>query len=472
VLYTKKDVDPVLQQVRGQLTFKGRRAEDDDGSLINVTTNKTIGSPSGTWSFTIKPSRSKTYPDLRELIADDDWVDIVLSRHGKKWHVMRGMVDEIRRIKSVGGSGATTTQYLVTGRDFGRVWEGTPVWFNRFRAENAGGALSIRIFQGVNFTGSVTNTVKGILEGFIKQLGNLGRNVWEPPPGVPNTVSGSFVDSVVYNDSGFTDDPPRFAVNAQLMDPQGQGCWELGKEWSDPMFCELWCDLISPDGPFSDGTEVALGDAAMGLILRDIPYPNLVDGLDSPWFKLPLFIIPRQAVIEDNIGRSGLERYNAFFVGPQVNQDFGISEQLDITEPLWDVEDMKIHGMRRFDVNTHYASTKADILTLTKGQRERIRDWYCINPYLFNGSLSLGRGFPEVRIGSRVRIPGVSEADQETYYVESVGHTWNFGPGLRTNLGVTRGWIGSDNDYLDKLGAIANRYVSAIRGVPSDFAIA
>ena len=169
-VYTKQRADPVLRQARGVLTFQGKRAEDDDASLIQVMTQKGISTPSGSWSFVVKPSRASTFPDLRELIADDDWVDIVLKRHGRSWHVMRGMVDEIRRVKSVGGRGATTTQYLVTGRDFGRVWESTPVWFNRFRGENVGGAISIRIFGGVNFTGTVTNTVQGILFGFRERL--------------------------------------------------------------------------------------------------------------------------------------------------------------------------------------------------------------------------------------------------------------------------------------------------------------
>jgi hypothetical protein len=426
--------------------------------------------PSGSWSCVVKPSKTAKYPDLRELIADDDWVDISFIRHGKKWHVMRGMVDEVRRLKGVGGSGATTTQYLVTGRDFGRVWEGTPVWFNRYRAENAGGGISIRIFGGVNFTGSVSDTVKGILWGFIAQLGAIGRNLWEPPSGVPNTVGGSFVDSVVFDESQFSSDPPRFAIAPQLMDPQGQGCWELAKEWSDPMFCELWCDLVDTTGPFSTAKEIAIGDAAMGVVLRDVPYPTLALGMESPWFRLPTFVIPRQAVIDQNIGKSGFERYNAFFVGPQVLQGFGIQQQLDITAPLWDLEDMKVHGMRRFDVDTHYCADEADLITLTKHQREKIRDWYAINPYLYNGTLSLGRGFPEIRIGSRIRIPGVKgPEDQETFYVESVGHTWTFGPGARTNLGVTRGWIGSDSNYLEKLAKIAKRYTADERSLPNEF---
>lgn len=464
-IYTKPRTDPVLQQVRGSITFTGKRAADDDGSVVACSVQKSIGSPSGTWSFTVRPSRSNTYPDLRQLIADDDWVDIVFTRHGRKWHVMRGMVDEVRRIKTVGGSGATTTQYLITGRDFGRVWEGTPIWFNRFRGENVGGALGIRIFSGVNFTGTVTNTVKGILFGFLDVLGNLGRATWEPPSGVPNTVSGNFAQSVVYEDSGFTNDPVRYAINPGLMDPQGAGCWELAKEWSDPMFCELWCDLFGPNGgPIIDGAELPLGDTAMGVVLRDIPYINLVDQMNSPWFALPMFTIPRQAVVDHDIGRSGLERYNAFFVGPQVNQDFGIANMMDIAGPLWDKDDIFLHGLRRFDVDTHYATIGSDLLTLTTAQRAKVRDWYCINPYLYNGSLALGRGFPEIRIGTRVRIPGEQgEVDQETYYVETVGHAWQFGQGARTNLGVTRGWIGSDNSLLDAIGLLAGRYEEAPR---------
>jgi hypothetical protein len=142
---------------------------------------------------------------------------------------------------------------------------------------------------------------------------------------------------------------------------------------------------------------------------------------------------------------------------------------------LWDPSDMLIHGFRRYDVNSRYqldlavagaSATEDSLLTITKAQRTKVRDWYCIAPYLYNGSLSFARGVLEARIGRRLRIPGRSPQEDFTSYIEGVSHNWRFGQGIRTTLSVTRGWYGTDNDYLFALATLANRYGGNRQGDP------
>jgi hypothetical protein len=110
------------------------------------------------------------------------------------------------------------------------------------------------------------------------------------------------------------------------------------------------------------------------------------------------------------------------------------------------------------DVSSRYVSTEADLLGLSIVQRLQARDWYCINPYLLSGSLNLTRGFPQIHIGDRVRVPGKSPIEDRHYYVEQVGHTWQFGTSIKTALGVTRGWKGTDYSYLAAVKKLAERY--------------
>lgn len=212
----------------------------------------------------------------------------------------------------------------------------------------------------------------------------------------------------------------------------------------------------------------------MTVVVRDKPFP-VVDPSLSPnrdsslWYQLPLFVNPRQAIVASDLGRSGLERYNAFFVAPQLTQEVLGAGGIDLLQPLWSKDDILRHGLRRVDVLSRYTSAKADLLTLSETQRLKIRDWYAINPCFLNGTLQLGVGMPDIRVGARVRVPGdAGDSGDETYYVETVSHTWRFGPGLRTALGVTRGWRGTDTEYLQALDDLVAHYHPPTRAAPSE----
>lgn len=453
LIYSQDGNDPIILN-GGVLSMAGRRREDADPCLINVQTTKAFGAPSGSFVVAAKPSRGVT-ESMFERILDDDWIDIVFSRHGRRYHTMRGLIDEVREEEVVTSSGATTTAYMITGRDFGKVWEKTQIWFNPYSAENVGGGISMKVFSNArNVGGNVATVVQAFLRGFLEALGDLGRASWIPPQNMPN-VGASFLESVVFSVDGYTDTPARTSINANFMMPQGNA-WSLAQEWSDPIFCELFCDLYGGGEPTE---EAPIDTTHMTVVLRDRPFPTTALRENSPWFRLPMYVVPRQSITVSNVGRSGLERYNAYFVAPQLTQETVRAGALDLLQPLWNRQDIDLHGMQRFDVTSRYTSPSAEFLTMARSQREMVRDWYCMNPYLLNGTLNLGVGRPDIRVGTRIRVPSpISEAYDRTYYCESVTNNWQPGRGTKTTLGVTRGWVGTDNAYLAALDAVAARY--------------
>ena len=157
-----------------------------------------------------------------------------------------------------------------------------------------------------------------------------------------------------------------------------------------------------------------------------------------------------------SLGRGGSERFNAFFVAPQVLQSY--TGGLDLTGPLWDTADMETHGMRQFNVESRYVSESNQVFTMARSLRERARDWYALNPYLLSGTITSGKLLPEVRIGDRLRVRGPG-ASEKNFYVEQVSHQWSPGNG-RTTLGVTRGWDGDDASYLSALRQIVSGYTT------------
>jgi len=468
--------DPILLASKGSRNLNGRYRTDKSHTLISVSTNKPIGG-CGSFAITVKPSRAGS-DTLLDQICDDDWVDIVFHRHGREWHTMRGIVGDVRRVRVVGSSGATSWAYQIPGFCFQRVFEMTPLWFNRFSrtVENVVGEPAIQVFNSIpNVGGDPAATVKGFLIGWFKKLASYGRANWVLPKSMPGTL-GTFFDDISqgWNQLQFSGIPNRISIDPNFMNPQGN-LWEQAMSWADPAFLELFCDL-KPPPEVKEDSEIPLGKGVMSINFRDKPFvlgdlladssgkapdPALGVGLQSLWYKLPLHVIPRQQIVQDDVGRSGSERINAFFVSPQVTQQLIKAGPIDMAAPLWNIEDIRIHGLRRYDIVSRYSmKNPGDLFTLTSLQRGMVRDWYALNPYFLNGSISLGIGRPEIRVGSRVRIPGDNRetSQDETYYVENVGHTWTFGPGLKTTLGVTRGWKGDDNSLLHAVNDQASRY--------------
>jgi hypothetical protein len=446
----------------------GRKALDIDHSLISVTTNKAMGGSSGTFSFTLKPSRAGDEKILDQIV-DDDWVDIVFQRHDKRWHTMRGLVDDIRQSEAV-VDGVTTNVFSITGRDFVKCWEQTPLWFSPFQGENVVGATSLKVFSTFQDVTALnpSEMAQAFLRGFVEELGNVGRANWEFPDTVPNVEAGGFINSIIFDTRQFSNDPERSALSFNYLMPNGNA-WELAKQWSDPMFIELYADLLpATDRQTSralvdDQTPFDLEDTEMTVVIRDRPFPLVSQeleftGTNSLWFQLPMLTIPRQMVETTNKGRGGFERFNAFFVSPQIVQEVLGAGGIELATPLWDPEDIRRHGLRRFDIQSQFTSPKADLLTLSEKQRFIIRDWYMMNPYLLNGSLEIAIGLPMAKIGTKVRILGEDEDSDQTFYIEEVSHDWTAGGKLSTSLGVTRGWVGTDDSLLDVMESVAARY--------------
>jgi hypothetical protein len=151
-------------------------------------------------------------------------------------------------------------------------------------------------------------------------------------------------------------------------------------------------------------------------------------------------------------------------MAPLLYQEHSGANAINTLVPLTDLIDIRRHGIRRFDMQTNQTPDLSqqviDVIEMSKQQRYLLRDWYCLNPYFLSGTINLGVGRPDIKIGTKARILGVAEddSDNETYYIESVSHNWSFGVGTRTMLGVTRGWIGTDNTYQEALEKAISNY--------------
>jgi hypothetical protein len=454
--------------VEDATVLSGRDTQSTVPSLISCHIQNSLAAVAS-FGIVCKAPPGSTYFDTLE---DDAWVDIVLTKNNLRWHVMRGIVDEVRCTRQAAGSGATTTTYMVSGRSFQKIFTDTSVFFNIGSGEGLGGLLVNQL--GDVLYGGIDVVQGNLLRNILKFLADAKRGSWAMPKRMPNTEA-AFHETFEYNTAGIRGLLPRVIGLVPFNIDNGQ-LWALVQQYADPMYTELWCDLApAPNTPFdTDGTRgLGIGDTAMTVVARDKPFWQVSDalggpytGTNSPWLQLPLFTIDRQQIVTEELGRSGMERYNSFHSVDSLGQvSLGQNAQY-LFGPKWAPSDMLVHGLRRLDVTSPYAFDSANIYGVTERQYTARRfyalvDWYCLNAQYLNGSLSLATGAPHVHIGSRLMVPGNTAANNMTFYVEGVAHTWQKAQGTRTALSVTRGYMGTDAAHLSRLRQAAATYIDA-----------
>lgn len=460
------------------VTFDGRTEHDPRPSVVSCTTTNALQS-GGSFSVTVKAGQ---YGPLIDSLADDSWVDISFTNDGKSWHVMRGLVDEVRQAQTVGASGAYTATHTIIGRSFQKIWADTPYWFNPNAYENLQGELIYNLLRG--FAGADPKTIiDAFLRSVLYILGKFGRGTWAMPPQMPN-ANGEFASNfALYTDHYNFYGLPLVMPAASVLQTAGTGdLWSIAHQFSDSSFTELFTEqaLYIGNNYYVDakGTLGApIADTQMTVVLRDKPFLTVDPvlgatkaALKGPFFSLPKFGLPRQAIQSMDVGIAGYERYNAFFTTPPTATGATQADYQFFQRPLWFPEDMQKHGLRRMDISSAYLpdGTKfaqygpgLDIKTFLKRRRALIRDWYCMGAVLRSGTLSLGCGAPHLRIGCRLLIPSVGNIKQESYYIESVTHAWSMPQGTRTQVGVTRGFVGTDAQLLAALSQVSQSYVEA-----------
>ena len=459
--------DPFIQSSPGEILFDGRTRKDKNPSIVSVQYQKALGQPSANFVVQIQDPQNT----IRDRIADDDWVDLTFTRFGEKHHILRGMIDTIRESVTI-INGASENVVEITGRDHGKVWEQTQVFFNRFLVTDGRTVFNEALEASGAINGSPSETVFAFLQFFLARLSRESLSPsWVLPAGIPNIEQGaSFVRSVDFNDRngghtngiGFTNNPERITVNAWNFDPQGNQLWDLAQSWSDPQFCEMYTEIVdAKTGAIPDpGTAVDRTGTQMALIFRDRPFPYGDGGTEGAWWNLPTFNLTRQDLGNGtNVGRGGEERINAF-----MSKIKGLNEtaanQIELTGVLADLESIKRHGPRIMSSMSDYvARAPTSLARFTNFQRTQLCDWFSLNPVFLNGTLPLARGFPDIRVGTRVRVLGEEgPEDDVTYYVEGISHNWSLQQGMRTTLTVTRGWRGTDDSLKAAIDKARSRF--------------
>lgn len=454
----------------GNLTIGGHSRQDLAPSIVSATTTNALGTAGGSFSFTVKPGRLVS--NWLEYLVPDSWVDIAFTRGAKEFHVMRGRIDTVLEEGRI-INGVSTRSYTVNGRSFGKIFEITPLYFDLYSEGDFVGLAAGNIWNredGFAF-GPPNTTVKSFLFGFIEELRNRGRAVWQHPglPGevapAPSAVVADFgIAADMWLDTGFSNYPARqSSIVPTLYMPTENFVWPLAASWSDPAFCELFCDLVPTENfsapstkirYFQDSEPCPIGAARSAVIFRDRPFPTSQLKLggtpiplrSGPWFsELPTYGVPQRSILSATLAQSDLERKNTFFVQTLLTQAYNkMFFQLQV--PMIHRADVEAHSVRRFDVGSQYlptSETEDSTLGMATSQRLMAVDYHCLDHEFRTGTVQIAPGRPDIRIGGKLWVPEYLNEGLNAY-IEGVTHTWQAPAGLRTELLITRGWVGDD----------------------------
>lgn len=314
---------------------------DVSSQVLSATYSKSMGSPAGSFTFTLSNSPGFGSGDWKDIIKRGSWCLIYMSNDGdllmadrvgppevnakkseeaKKLRCM-GFIDRVSVRAELNERGAFDTVYEISGRDFGVVYEDTSIWHNVFKFERI--MLDSIATSQLNITGAVSidKAVALIHDLFYNPKAVPGSKVnsnqsllstalqWLMPRQLLVDV-GLKVDTTPF--WGELKDVKKFdstEANIAVEKPTDYlsgNAWEVLKRLSVPQLHELFTEMDDTGSPH--------------LYFRPIPwaidkskYPTV--GNKIKLFKdLPAVKLAGIDVMDFNLGEDNHARYNSFLV--------------------------------------------------------------------------------------------------------------------------------------------------------------
>lgn len=445
------------------------------GKLLSVTTNKTLGAPSGTWTVVTKRDALSLGLSSTGLIGstlsllrvwdepEDVWVRIKWVVDGQIIDGMWGLVDSIHESVTRVSGGAREETYTIVGRDVGKIFETLKLWLHHFDPGKSGRSI-------VAYLNSIGDELRGSPSFFIKLLletwlGNnrLAEGQWK----MPESLGGGdlfyqFLERSIQDmDEG----------HGALLDPtllrveQFQGAdtslWETLIEYSNNLLNEMWIDT-GPDPANPDAME----EMKPHFYFRERTFPTLNNR--ERWDA----ITQRELAISDvhrrELSKGGAaNRYNFWTISIDGKLAVGQAHRFLIQAgaidgakigepgniPIVNYTSLQKHGLRKWERSTKYLpildeEKQANFLNLTANWLRRIHDWYSVAPFQLSGTLITSRIMPEIRVGERIREKRPDGNIQ--FYCEGIENSWFYPKNGKSTLTVTRGEY-EGTDHLQKI---------------------
>jgi hypothetical protein len=447
------------------------------GKIVGVQTEKKFGGASGTFTITIKKPPGLNATSLLKLFPDPEgtWVRISAVVDGAVIAVTWGTVDTIAESTTRTQMGARAETYTISGRDIGKVFEMTTLFYNNHN--NSPTRSYLGSVQGVE------NQIAGPTPDlFVRQLielwvgnNNTVEQVWELPQSMQSVVSGiSFYDALNTTTIQEMNEGNGATLDNSILNPSAmmnQTLWDTMQHYCNGLMNELWIDLAPHPNDLRN-----LAGLRPAAYLRERVFKTAavdrtgryVGAHRRRWDSIRTRVLDLGDVQSRQITRGGgANRFNYWwlshsaldngFATNDTRQDLGPNAFRPGSMPIINSESMRRHSIRPFIRPSNYLPINDPnraglMLALASNWLKRIHDWYGVAHLELTGTLATSRLFPEIRIGERLmeRRPD----GNIIYYVEGVTHSWVYPGAGKTTLMLTHG----EYEGEDLLKILYNEY--------------
>jgi hypothetical protein len=458
--------------------------------VVSLNINKNMNQAAGTFNAVLLPTKN-----WRKSVNAGDWVAIYMFKTFEEAQefsfdspnaanlVMLGNVDRVSRVKErEEDSDKITVRYRVSGRDFGKVFENTNIWFNPYQAENfrLQNTQGILIQKGLDLKGNPSSLVNAILDVFLGEQGaDLSRtavgggrteslNQWLIPGDLLSMFlpvgDGNFFNEIL--DRKIQPDLPGFKLRSMITPESNGNLWNYLKNNSNDLVNDIYVDLQRNSS----------GYAFPSLVLR--PRPTSVNFDDTPG-KLNDSTKSLQDLAEEksidisdsrvryyDLGKDEESRFNMVWlearqsknqqINSYANVDVGKSGNIGL--PMLVPESITRNGLKMVRRTLEFVYTQEDVRELSvqvelfRSFINQVQDQYFYN-HLYDTGTIVTEGNAAAELGQVLRIRARSELPpnlDKIYYIEGYTHTWNFPSQWETEFHVTMGqWNDRAKPYID-----------------------
>jgi len=399
--------------------------------MLSYEYTKNIGSPSG--SFTFQVTANKNW---KAVISPGDWVVVYLSNEGKEHKRLLGNVDRVSQFTTRNDKGLLETSYVISGRDFGKVFETTNIWFHPLNTTKL--ILPVILLKGSPDT--LINKLLGLFLGkdipikaLLKQIQLFQYQVLPIGLALELGATGiSFYDILQKN----TQKLQGKKVIDNLSTIQGD-IWSILKSNSNDVVNELYTELI---------------DGKPTITLRTKPFAkkSITNGPTSDinyFLDLDQVIVKGADIIGSDLGTSDEDRFNLFLM--TANADFlGVSQLASQLRPNWpNIQQASIqrYGLRIMYVDTDFALVSGDGKN-EKIKPELLREWNELLYHFYNnaifleaGTIELEKANPNIKVGKTLIIQQSQINQNKIFYIEGYSDNWSYPGNWKQSLQLTRG---------------------------------
>jgi hypothetical protein len=396
-------------------------------------------------------------------VLPGDWIEIELLRNGIAFPICLGIVETVNRDRQ-SIRGASRVHWQISGKDHGGFFE-RPITYSNVYAQTLGEVVNGMMYARVRGAtgGTPAELFKLLIEAAVSK-GTTG-SIWRLPKSLAEakgitTTSGNILDILDINNR--FDTRGAYYNDVQLWNKAGQSLDQLLSFWCFPLMHQMVYDVADPDNDQLNSSYPIMA------VIRERPYINLDEGLDSDWFELPTWRIPSWLPVRDNFARADMERFNIVQLLSNVGWQGGSSEQTAVLPPSYARSSVERFGLRPATFNTHFLPSSApnlgEFISFRSSLQDTLTEWHAANPYFLSGNVHLGMPIPEARVGHRLQLDNGTESEMLTFFIEGVGLNYQASespedpPIATSDLTLTRGYIGTDQDGLDLVQRAAGMY--------------